>query len=99
LRALTYARRYALFTLVGIAGEDDLDAPDVSLQTAPGHQNGPPAKENGYPGPKTSSPAKRSWDFARAQTASRQLFCRGKRDHLLSLTELDGLGLKDDLVA
>jgi ERF superfamily len=26
--ALTYARRYALFALVGIAGEDDLDAPD-----------------------------------------------------------------------
>jgi hypothetical protein len=26
--ALTYARRYALFTMVGIAGEDDLDAPD-----------------------------------------------------------------------
>jgi hypothetical protein len=34
--ALTYARRYALFTLVGIAGEDDLDAPDL----------------NGAPGPK-----------------------------------------------
>jgi hypothetical protein len=29
--ALTYARRYALFTLVGIAGEDDLDAPDVPV--------------------------------------------------------------------
>src|SRR6478735_9033359 len=27
--ALTYARRYALFTLVGIAGEDDLDAPEL----------------------------------------------------------------------
>ena len=27
--ALTYARRYALFTLVGIAGEDDLEAPDL----------------------------------------------------------------------
>jgi hypothetical protein len=27
--ALTYARRYALFMLVGIAGEDDLDAPDL----------------------------------------------------------------------
>src|SRR5439155_12772541 len=27
--ALTYARRYALFTLVGIAGEDDLDASDL----------------------------------------------------------------------
>jgi hypothetical protein len=29
--ALTYARRYALFTLVGIAGEDDLDAPDICV--------------------------------------------------------------------
>ena len=28
--ALTYARRYALFTLVGIAGEDDVDAPDLT---------------------------------------------------------------------
>jgi hypothetical protein len=28
--ALTYARRYALFTMVGIAGEDDLDAPDMA---------------------------------------------------------------------
>src|SRR3974377_482779 len=28
--ALTYARRYSLFTLVGIAGEDDLDAPDLT---------------------------------------------------------------------
>jgi hypothetical protein len=28
--ALTYARRYALFTLVGIAGEDDADAPDLA---------------------------------------------------------------------
>ncbi len=33
--ALTYARRYALFTLVGIAGEDDLDAPDLTTPTAP----------------------------------------------------------------
>jgi hypothetical protein len=38
--ALTYARRYALFTLVGIAGEDDLDASDlgagVNSDTKPG---------------------------------------------------------------
>src|SRR5262249_24100395 len=33
--ALTYARRYALFTLVGIAGDDDLDAPDFCAP-APG---------------------------------------------------------------
>ncbi len=32
--ALTYARRYALFTLVGIAGEDDLDAPALNCQPA-----------------------------------------------------------------
>jgi hypothetical protein len=31
--ALTYARRYALFTLVGIAGEDDLDASDLVAPT------------------------------------------------------------------
>src|SRR3954470_24857428 len=33
--ALTYARRYALFTLVGIAGEDDLDAPDLATSGFP----------------------------------------------------------------
>jgi hypothetical protein len=33
--ALTYARRYALFTLVGIAGEDDLDAPDLPAPAVP----------------------------------------------------------------
>jgi hypothetical protein len=38
--ALTYARRYALFTLVGIAGEDDLDAPDLTSKT-PGSAGGP----------------------------------------------------------
>ena len=39
--ALTYARRYALFTLVGIAGEDDLDAPDLSST------DGPPVLQKG----------------------------------------------------
>ncbi len=33
--ALTYARRYALFALVGIAGEDDLDAPDLLTEPSP----------------------------------------------------------------
>jgi hypothetical protein len=40
--ALTYARRYALFTLVGIAGEDDLDAPGLIAPTQP-----PPQAETG----------------------------------------------------
>src|ERR1700730_13278714 len=37
--ALTYARRYALFTLVGIAGEDDLDAPDLGGQPSTNEQS------------------------------------------------------------
>src|SRR5947207_273230 len=40
--ALTYARRYALFALVGIAGEDDLDAPE--LEPSPAIE--PPADPN-----------------------------------------------------
>src|SRR5215468_6778738 len=57
--ALTYARRYALFTLVGIAGEDDLDAPDLigsntpsprteepPAEKAKGRSNGGPAHRN-----------------------------------------------------
>lgn len=45
--ALTYARRYALFALVGIAGEDDLDAPDILNDTPPAEhikQPEPPRK-------------------------------------------------------
>ena len=38
--ALTYARRYSLFTLVGIAGEDDLDAPDLLNSTQLGSRRG-----------------------------------------------------------
>ena len=30
--AMTYARRYALFAIVGIAGDDDLDAPDLDIE-------------------------------------------------------------------
>ena len=38
--ALSYARRYALFALVGIAGEDDLDAPDLLVDPSPVPQAG-----------------------------------------------------------
>jgi hypothetical protein len=47
--ALTYARRYALFTLVGIAGEDDLDAPD--LAAAPKAGTDQPPGPTGRPAP------------------------------------------------
>lgn len=48
--ALTYARRYALFTLVGIAGEDDMDAPRLDAPTAPPKHGSerPSASGNGH---------------------------------------------------
>ena len=50
--ALTYARRYALFTLVGIAGEDDLDAPDLGAAPKAGADQAP-----GPDGPKPNGHA------------------------------------------
>src|SRR6266702_3824475 len=49
--ALTYARRYALFTLVGIAGEDDIDAPNLNVRPKSGEIGGvaiePGARDKG----------------------------------------------------
>jgi ERF superfamily len=54
--ALTYARRYALFTLVGIAGEDDLDAPDLATPSpGPAAQIELPPAAHGRP-PIASNP-------------------------------------------
>jgi hypothetical protein len=50
--ALTYARRYALFALVGIAGEDDVDAPDLVEAPAPLPPSTPPAARK----PRTTAP-------------------------------------------
>jgi hypothetical protein len=47
--ALTYARRYALFALVGIVGEDDLDAPDLNV-TGPAEAEKPLNRRTGSNG-------------------------------------------------
>ena len=47
--ALTYARRYALFTLVGIAGEDDLDAPQLATTLRDEPQASRSVEVNGAP--------------------------------------------------
>jgi hypothetical protein len=53
--ALTYARRYALFTLVGIAGEDDLDAPDICMPSPlPSASSGTGWSTGGSPFPRQS---------------------------------------------
>ena len=88
-RALTYARRYGLFTLVGIAGEDDLDAPDL---LTPAQAPGTVARGNGHgvargnsSGAARPSPMRRA---AIARTSSRQPLpphqSALKRDLLLS---------------
>ncbi len=63
--ALTYARRYALFTLVGIAGEDDLDAPDLNLKV------GPVSVSSADGGASTEAPAP-SMDIGTADTEPSQ---------------------------
>src|SRR5204862_240841 len=85
--ALTYARRYALFTLVGIAGEDDLDAPDLALQTVDhsGPKNGPPPSgSNGQTPPSRAASAlccktALSCLWPRAQRPAPFAFCAGAR--------------------
>ncbi len=59
--ALTYARRYGLFTLVGIAGEDDLDAPDLPSQARSAAEPSTP------PPPRCSRPHK--WPIASTTTS------------------------------
>jgi hypothetical protein len=54
--ALTYARRYALFTLVGIAGEDDLDAPDLNANGSAQFKGG----NSGRPSPVGTTGASRN---------------------------------------
>jgi len=105
--ALTYARRYALFTLVGIAGEDDLDAPDLPVASSDGGRA--PATTagtgmNGHsvgtanPGPfapgsgSHRKPRVHSSKPILAPDASAQL-----RDQLLA--ELSGLAGAEDMIA
>jgi hypothetical protein len=57
--ALTYARRYALFTLVGIAGEDDLDAPDLAAVPEGGPQ--PPRPHPQTNGRTTAAGPRGNW--------------------------------------
>lgn len=84
--ALTYARRYALFTLVGIAGEDDLDAPDLmaGAPAAVASLTGPLAKAKPVKGVVNQPPL-------RDAQASAEL-----RDRLLG--ELGSLLSGDDLL-
>jgi len=67
--ALTYARRYALFTLVGIAGEDDFDAPDLDATSKPGSVE-PPRSDHRSPSTGDAAVAARARDGAKLAVRS-----------------------------
>jgi ERF superfamily len=100
--ALTYARRYALFTLVGIAGEDDLDAPDLNdALLHPAGADGPGQHVvAGYPGldhqPDTAIPA----SFTPTQVATSHY---GRRKQVRPLRVLlsvkDSAALREKLIS
>jgi hypothetical protein len=72
--ALTYARRYALFTLVGIAGEDDLDAPDlISRKPPPSKVERPPGNQNGQLNSGQAHSAQQSLSLQRTKAVSNSL--------------------------
>ena len=95
--ALTYARRYALFTLVGIAGEDDLDAPDLT---------DPPTETGKKVSSKTGANGGEQISGRRAVCAQEKTgssWCQPELSAALSaslrtelLREIEGLSLDDD---
>jgi hypothetical protein len=66
--SLTYARRYALFTLVGIAGEDDLDAPDLVTPTTAATSTGTGREKSNGASPLNSYPPLKQRATSRRQT-------------------------------
>jgi len=95
--ALTYARRYALFTLVGIAGEDDLDAPDVATPT---NRTSRPETPNGYSAGELNGTQHKSSLQGRRDTRAQAKPILGReasaqlRDRLIA--EVRELGSSDD---
>ena len=97
--ALTYARRYALFAMVGIAGEDDLDAPDLlapSVAKSRGaFTSGSDPKGNGQAGSGSAAPGRRTpapRPAAAALTSDQSAQLRTR-----FLAELGALGTTDEL--
>jgi len=86
--ALTYARRYALFTLVGIAGEDDIDAPDLSVAATTLEAEKDPRSTQ-------QSPAEQ----VTRQTASRRPLQRAGRQRPPNLSQGASEGLRQRLIS
>ncbi len=97
--ALTYARRYALFALVGIAGEDDTDTPDLqastSKTTAPMIANGGGLNATHHPSPAEMRPRREANPKPPTASPTLGLHASAKlREQLL--TELKDLRFGED---
>jgi hypothetical protein len=95
--ALTYARRYALFALVGIAGEDDLDAPDLNIVNK--SVSGAPTESDGQWKPRQQLPehaksARRRKRVAQEPTPLQSALSAVLRMQLLE--ELTAIGSADE---
>lgn len=101
--ALTYARRYALFTLVGIAGEDDLDASDLQnpeatrkIESVADYQSG----NSQHAGASTARPALRKTQAAVAKntldvdaSCSTRLQIQSSIDALITIEDLQACAI------
>jgi hypothetical protein len=95
--ALTYARRYALFTLVGIAGEDDLDAPDLIGPVPQTEKLGIESKSVGNGGQPTSSNRRaRANKFSSPSPDSKLSVALSASLRAELLREIECLGAADD---
>ena len=99
--ALTYARRYALFALVGIAGEDDLDAPDLNAPEpaqpdtkTPPSNGGSRGAQKYWPQKKTQAKRAANEDSNSANSRLKAQLSAVLRDQLMS--ELKGMKSAED---
>ena len=96
--ALTYARRYALFTPVGIAGEDDLDAPElIQVAERPGPEQPLPAQAKGGRGPSPRRPMLSSDESAGLRDRLMLEIAAVASDEALALWAYRSLPLKNTL--
>jgi hypothetical protein len=101
--ALTYARRYALFALVGIAGEDDLDAPDLLPPEQPVSKHDEPNRTGNsrLNGGRQHSP-QRAGGHRAANSRSAEQMLEPEASAVLRdrfVTELEDLSTGDDAAA
>lgn len=89
--ALTYARRYGLFTLVGIAGEDDRDAPNLNPLPTQGLGAATPKNDRG--GSLNGSRFSRRADIKLAEPPLNPVASQDLRDRLI--TEINNLETGD----